>query len=262
MKNTTQKIGAGILATAIVSAIALTSATHAANANTPSQNDNDTDAIEHTLPNTYEEFVKELTDIGLTKEEVPTKAEYKKELELEKLYNAKTPDMKKIQALQTEIYGPIKEGDIASFEEEIGKISDKDIEEIEKNMEESDEYITEENNQEKIIVTQEDADEWDKDVASITDEQIKEIEKERNQNKTEEEKLNETITESDWETLSMKQIDDKLVAAGLEKIGDEENDPHYTKTPAEIAQTVKNISASDWAAIEADMNNIDTENQD
>lgn len=149
MTNTTQKIGAGILATAIVSAIALTSATHAS-------------TIDQSLD--------------------------------------------------------ISDADLTAFEQEL---------------------------------------------ASLTDQEIQEIEAYVEANKTDEEKTEEaidaTISEDDWNTLSMKAIDDKLVAAGLEKIGDEENDPHYNKTPAEIAQTVKNISASDWADIEADMNNIDTE---
>lgn len=59
-------------------------------------------------------------------------------------------------------------------------------------------------------------------------------------------KFDKVISDNDWDTLSMKQIDAKLVAAGLEAVGDEA-DPLYNMTGAEIEK----LTEADWAKIEA-----------
>lgn len=46
------------------------------------------------------------------------------------------------------------------------------------------------------------------------------------------------ITEEDWETLSMKEIDEKLVKSGLSVIGDP-SDPFYALTPSQVDETLE-----------------------
>lgn len=69
------------------------------------------------------------------------------------------------------------------------------------------------------------------------------------------EQLDSIITEHDWETLSMQQIDQKLKKAGLTPIGDK-NDELYTKTPAEVYA----ISDKAWEKIDAVITEYDWEN--
>lgn len=59
-------------------------------------------------------------------------------------------------------------------------------------------------------------------------------------------KFDKVISEKDWNTLSMKDIDAKLKAAGVEALGDTK-DPLYDKTPAEIEA----LSDAEWKKIDA-----------
>lgn len=60
-----------------------------------------------------------------------------------------------------------------------------------------------------------------------------------------EEKINSIITEKDWETLSLEQIDEKLRNAGIEIEPADPRDPLYKQTPNEI----QNIPDEQWIEI-------------
>ncbi len=59
------------------------------------------------------------------------------------------------------------------------------------------------------------------------------------------------ISEKDWDTLSMKQIDEKMKKAGKDTIGDSQN-PLYTLTVKQI----DNLSNAQWEKIDAKYNEL------
>lgn len=65
------------------------------------------------------------------------------------------------------------------------------------------------------------------------------------------------LTDDDWQTLSMKQIDDKLVAAGKNPVySDYKKDPMYNVTAAEAEK----FTEADWLRIDAEYAKIYPEN--